>query len=167
MGFDPCNCSLKIQESTRTPTPKVEAHLGVWRFIPSHSLALPGACNVTPKLHTWPAPSQALALIASPKLGLWESMYVFFLTIWKSLQDFRGLWIFLTPKGTRFYKMSKPFGFQCFFLQKEIILSMASYCENSCQESKKWYYQQKLECSMWCGDDFRVTMLIAIVWVCP
>jgi hypothetical protein len=29
MGFDPCNRSLKILESTWTPTPKVGAHLGV------------------------------------------------------------------------------------------------------------------------------------------
>jgi hypothetical protein len=36
LGFDPCSYSLKIQESTRTPTPKVEAPLGVWGFIPSH-----------------------------------------------------------------------------------------------------------------------------------
>jgi hypothetical protein len=28
IGFDPCNCSLKIWESTGTPTPKVKAHLG-------------------------------------------------------------------------------------------------------------------------------------------
>jgi hypothetical protein len=56
MGFDPYNCSLKIWESTKTPTPRVGAHLGVWGFIPSHSLALLGAWNVTPGLHTWPAP---------------------------------------------------------------------------------------------------------------
>jgi hypothetical protein len=37
MGFDPYNCSLKIWESIRTPTPKVGVHLEVWRFIPSHS----------------------------------------------------------------------------------------------------------------------------------
>jgi hypothetical protein len=43
MGFDPCNCSLKIQESIRTPTPKVGAHLGMWGFILSHFLTLPGA----------------------------------------------------------------------------------------------------------------------------
>jgi hypothetical protein len=30
MGFDPYNCSLKIRESTETPTPKMGAHLGVW-----------------------------------------------------------------------------------------------------------------------------------------
>jgi hypothetical protein len=70
MGFDPWNCSTKIWESIRTPTPKVGAHLGVWRFIPSHSPTLPRAWNVTPKLHSWPAPLQALALVASSRLGL-------------------------------------------------------------------------------------------------
>jgi hypothetical protein len=70
MIFDPCNRPLKIRESTRTPTPKVRAHLGVWGFIPSHSLTLLGAWNVTPRLHFWPAPLQALALIVSPKLRL-------------------------------------------------------------------------------------------------
>jgi hypothetical protein len=29
MGFDPYNRSLKIQESIKTPTPKVVVHLGV------------------------------------------------------------------------------------------------------------------------------------------
>jgi hypothetical protein len=29
LGFDPCNRSLKIQKSTKTPTPKVEAPLGM------------------------------------------------------------------------------------------------------------------------------------------
>jgi hypothetical protein len=70
MGFDAFNFSLKIWESIRTPTPKVGGHLGVWRFIPSHSPTLPGAWNVTPRLHFWPAPSQALALVESPKVGL-------------------------------------------------------------------------------------------------
>jgi hypothetical protein len=41
MGFDPCNCSLKIRESIEIPTPKVGAHLGVWRFIPSQFPTLP------------------------------------------------------------------------------------------------------------------------------
>ncbi len=36
LGFDPCNCSLDIRESSGTLTPKVEAPLGVWGFIPSH-----------------------------------------------------------------------------------------------------------------------------------
>jgi hypothetical protein len=64
MGFDPCNCSLKIRESIETPTPKVRVQLGVWRFI------LPRAWNVTFDLHTWPTPLQAFALVASPRLGL-------------------------------------------------------------------------------------------------
>jgi len=72
MGFEPFNCFLKIWESTRTSTPNVGAHLGVWGFIPSHFLALLGGWNVTPGLHTWPTPSQALALVTSLKLGLWH-----------------------------------------------------------------------------------------------
>jgi hypothetical protein len=77
MGFNPCNCSLKIQKSIRTPTPqselhKVGVHLGVWRFIPSHSPTLPGAWNVTLGLHSWPVPLQALTLVTSPRLGLWQ-----------------------------------------------------------------------------------------------
>ncbi len=62
MGFDPCNCSLKIRESTRTPTPKMGTHLGMWVFILTLS-HIPG-------LPSWLAPLQALALVASRKLGL-------------------------------------------------------------------------------------------------
>jgi hypothetical protein len=50
MSFDPCNCALKTQESIETPISKVGAHLGVWGFIPSHSLALLRAWNVTLRL---------------------------------------------------------------------------------------------------------------------
>jgi hypothetical protein len=70
MSFDPCNHSLKIWKSIGTPTPKVGAHLGMWGFIPSHSPTLMGAWNVTPGFHFWPTPSQALALVTSPKLRL-------------------------------------------------------------------------------------------------
>jgi hypothetical protein len=70
MGFDPCNCSMKIWESIKSPIPKVGVHLGVWGFIPSHSPTLQGAWNVTPKLHSSLAPSQAFALVASLRLGL-------------------------------------------------------------------------------------------------
>jgi hypothetical protein len=59
MGLDPCNCSLKIWESTRTPTPKMGAHLGVWMFI----LTL----SHTP---SWPAHLQTLALVVSQRLRL-------------------------------------------------------------------------------------------------
>ncbi len=43
LGFDLCNHSLNIRESTGPPTPKVEAPLGVWGFILSHFLSLPAS----------------------------------------------------------------------------------------------------------------------------
>jgi hypothetical protein len=55
------------------PTLKVGTHLGVEKFIPSHSPTFLGVWNVSPALHSWPAPSQAFVLVASPKLGLWHS----------------------------------------------------------------------------------------------
>jgi hypothetical protein len=67
LGFDPCTHSLNIRESTKTPTPKVEAPLGVWRFIPSHFLSLPGFLS-------WPVILQALTLVVSPRLGLRQYM---------------------------------------------------------------------------------------------
>jgi hypothetical protein len=70
MSFDPCNCFLKIWESIGNPTPKVGVQLGVWGFILSHSFTLLGTWNVTPGLHFWPAPSQPLALVVSPRLRL-------------------------------------------------------------------------------------------------
>jgi len=72
MSFDLWNRLLKIWESIRSPIPKVRAHLGVCGFIPSHSLTLPRAWNVTPRLHYWLAPLQALALFTSPRLRLWN-----------------------------------------------------------------------------------------------
>jgi hypothetical protein len=41
-----------------------------WEFILSHFPTLRETWNVTPSLHTWPAPSQALALVTSPRQGL-------------------------------------------------------------------------------------------------
>jgi hypothetical protein len=70
MGFDPCNRPLKIQESIGTPILKMGVHLGVWGFIPSHSLTLPGAWGVTPRSPSWLATLQAFALVASLRLGL-------------------------------------------------------------------------------------------------
>jgi len=81
-GFDPCNRFLKIWESIKTPIPKVGAHLGVWGFIPSHSFALPRTWNATHGLHTWPAPSQALALVVSPSSGLWQNQLLYLVHIW-------------------------------------------------------------------------------------
>jgi hypothetical protein len=73
MGFDPWNHSLKIWECTKTPTPKVGTHLGVWGFIPSHSLALSRAWNVILGFHTLPIILEALALVANTRLGLQQA----------------------------------------------------------------------------------------------
>ncbi len=83
LGFDLYDFSLNIRESTGIPTPKVGGPLGVWGSIPSHSLALLGACSMTPELPSWPATLQALALVMSPKLGLRHDflfhMFLFFM----------------------------------------------------------------------------------------
>ncbi len=50
MGFDPCNCLLNIWESIGILPPKMGVHLEMWKFIPSHSFAFPGAWNVTPRV---------------------------------------------------------------------------------------------------------------------
>jgi len=42
ISFDPSNRSLKFQESIGTPIPKAAVHLGVCRFIPSHSFTFLG-----------------------------------------------------------------------------------------------------------------------------
>jgi hypothetical protein len=65
MNLDPWSHSLKIRKSIENPTPKMGAHLQVWRFIPSHFATFPGAWDVTHGLPSWPAPLQAFALVAS------------------------------------------------------------------------------------------------------
>jgi len=88
MGFDLCNRFLKIRDSIETPTPKVGAPLGVWRFIPSHSLALLGTWDVTLELPSWPSPLQAFALVVSTRLRLW---HLFCLKL-KLIQVPIGIW---------------------------------------------------------------------------
>ncbi len=53
-----------------TPTHNMGVHFGVWGFIPSHFLALSGACDVILRSFSWLATLQPLALVASPRLGL-------------------------------------------------------------------------------------------------
>jgi hypothetical protein len=60
----------KFKSPSGLQLPKWELILGVWGFIPSHSPTFSGAWNVTPMLHSWPIPSQTLALIMSPRLRL-------------------------------------------------------------------------------------------------
>ncbi len=81
LGFDPCNCSLNIWEFTGTLILKVGVPLGVWRLIPSHSLALSEARGMTPMLSFWPATLQPLTLVVSPRLGLQQSRFGRFLLL--------------------------------------------------------------------------------------
>jgi hypothetical protein len=67
LSFDPSNHSLKFWESTETPSPKVGVALGVWRLTPSHSLALLGVFNVTPRLPLGPHPCNPFCLGREPK----------------------------------------------------------------------------------------------------
>ncbi len=83
--FGPCNCLLKIQKSIKTPTHKVGAHLGVWEFILSHSLTFPRAWNVIPGFHLWPAPLQALALVANPRLRLGQTSILLIMNMQEDL----------------------------------------------------------------------------------
>ncbi len=62
---------LKVHRDSNS---QVGAHLGVWGFIPLHPPTLLGACNVTHGFHFWPAPLQALTLVASPRLRLQQLM---------------------------------------------------------------------------------------------
>jgi len=73
LSFDPWNCSLKFQESTGTPSPKVGVALGVWRFTPSHFLTLPWVCDVTPGLPFGPHPCNPFAFVATPFWGKCEN----------------------------------------------------------------------------------------------
>jgi hypothetical protein len=79
MGFEPCNHLLKIRESIGTLTPNMGVHLGVWGFIPSHSLALLGECDVTLGFFSWHVTLQPFALLASSRLGLQQWLIWHFL----------------------------------------------------------------------------------------
>jgi hypothetical protein len=78
LNFDFCNRFLKIWESIGSPTPKVEAPLGVWGFIPSHFPTLSGTWGVTHGLPSWPTTLQALALVASPRPRLQTYLIIYF-----------------------------------------------------------------------------------------
>jgi len=67
LGFDPCNHSPR--KSIGIPTPNMGVHLGVWTFFPSHSFALPGHENATPRFNFGPHPCKPFALVVSPSLG--------------------------------------------------------------------------------------------------
>jgi hypothetical protein len=99
IGFDPWNRPLKIWKLIGTPTPEMGVHLGVWRFIPSHSFAFLGAWNVTLRLLSWLAILQAVALVVIPRLRLWHSKsYSLATYAYFSRQLQPGPWKFYKPK---------------------------------------------------------------------
>jgi hypothetical protein len=79
MGFEPLqllSIDLKVHRDSNSQSGSSFGNVG---FIPSHSLTLSGAWNVTPSLHTWPGPSQAFTLVASPRFGLRHLFFHFFI----------------------------------------------------------------------------------------
>ncbi len=84
MSFDPCNQPLKIQESTETPTPKVELPWGVrvHSLTPSHTL---GSMLCDSRLPSWPATLQTLTLVMSPRLGLQQYSYSYFFVLYEHI----------------------------------------------------------------------------------
>jgi hypothetical protein len=80
MGFDPCNCALRIRDSIWDSNSQHGSSLGSVRVHSLTLFALPGACDVTPGSLSWPATLQPLALVTSPRLGLrqhpWSSLKI-------------------------------------------------------------------------------------------
>jgi hypothetical protein len=71
-SFDPCNRALKIWESIQDSNSQHGSSFGHVRVHALTLFALPGACEVTPESPSWSATLPHLALVASPKLGLWQ-----------------------------------------------------------------------------------------------
>jgi hypothetical protein len=72
LRFDPCNRSLKFQESTGTPSPKVGVALGVWGFTPSYSLTLsntPGSMWCDSRASSWL--NSRVSLWLNSRASLW------------------------------------------------------------------------------------------------
>jgi hypothetical protein len=70
MGFDPCDCTLKIWESFWDSNSQHGSSLGNVRVHSFTLFALLGTCEVTPGSPSWPATFQPLTLVTSPRLGL-------------------------------------------------------------------------------------------------
>jgi hypothetical protein len=161
MSFDPYNRFLKIQESIEILIPKVGAHLGVWGFIPSHSPTLPRAWNVTSKLQSWPAPLQALTLVASPRLRLQHlssSCFslmlllflrnVIFIPPWHRVYSSSTLFLF-------FFNVACPFPRRCSFSLMLFLLFFYAV------PAPLWCYS----CSSWCGCYYLTPLLLSFFFL--
>jgi len=72
MSFDPWNTFLKIQDSIRITTPKMES---AWECVGSF-LHIPRSANVPLGLHSRTTSFHAFALVTSPRLGLQQPWYL-------------------------------------------------------------------------------------------
>jgi hypothetical protein len=70
MGFDPCNCTLKIRESVWDSNYEHGSSFGSVRVHSLTLFAFPGACDVTPGPLSRLTTLQPLTLVVSPRLGL-------------------------------------------------------------------------------------------------
>jgi hypothetical protein len=82
MGFGPCYCVLKIQESIWDYNSHNGSSFGRVRVHPLTLLALLWTCDVTLGSPSWLATLQPLALVASPKLGLQHHHIVVVIDVW-------------------------------------------------------------------------------------
>jgi hypothetical protein len=74
--------------------------------------------------------------------------------------------IFFQHQGQQdFMECQDPLGFNVLSFKKNLFQISTSHCEDAHEMSKEWYFQQKLESSMWCGANFGVVVIIAIAWV--
>ncbi len=106
MGFDPCNCPLKIRESTKTPTPNMGIHLGVWGVLLLTLFCTLRNMKCDSWAKFWPTPLQALALVVSPKLGLWHKNCYKLMKISQILQASKNICL----RDERTYIMKRTHG---------------------------------------------------------
>jgi hypothetical protein len=76
-------------------------------FIPSHSATFLGTWNVILGFHSWLAPLQALALVASPSLGLRHIVFIIFSSSFFHSSDIRNTRIFWRCSKRNIFKYFK------------------------------------------------------------
>jgi hypothetical protein len=114
-SFDPWNLALKIRDSNSQHGSSLD--LGVWGFIPSHSLHSQEHVMWFPSVLLGPQPCNPLALVASPRLGLWHARCMKGCAIrWKALlrlhfKEGRG-WKTLAPCLSKYIESQGTFLFE-------------------------------------------------------
>jgi hypothetical protein len=102
MGFDPCNCTLKIWKFIWDSNSQHESSLGSVRVRSLTLFALPGACEMLPESPSWPATLQPLALVASPRLGLRQKMLTKVHNLWSCNPLVRTWSMIMEARGSIF-----------------------------------------------------------------